>query len=92
MVNLETLSANKLEQEIEKRSERSNAALKAVINAGYGNHTGNQLRALVEAGKADSVVIENVKAGDSYLEAVNEQDRRRRYHGSDKPIKRAKIL
>jgi hypothetical protein len=92
MPNLETLSANKLALEIDKRDKRHSAALRAVIDAGYGNHTGNQLSALYEAGKADSVVIENVTASRAYMEAINEQDRRRRYHGSDKPIKKNPIF
>lgn len=88
MANLEKMSANRLALEIEKLSARDSALLNALIVAGYGNTTGNELDAMVKAGNAPKLVIDARKASHAYLEAVNEQDRRRRWHGSEKPIKR----
>lgn len=91
MPNLEILSAKKLEQEISKRSAIDSAMLTALIQAGYGNITGNALDAMVKADKADSLVIKARKASHAYHEALDEQDRRRHWHGTDKPIKKSKL-
>lgn len=91
MPNLEKLSANKLAAEIEKRRQANSIGLKALIAAGYGNLTGSELDSMVEDGTASQLVIDARKASLAYAESLWELDARRRYHGSDKPIKRPKF-
>lgn len=91
MANLETMSAKKLDAEIAKRQAKDYEWLTILINEGFGDYTGNHLDAMVWASEAPTVVIEARKASHAYHEALNEQDRRRRYHGSDKPIKKREI-
>lgn len=91
MVDLAKMSANRLALEIDKRGARDSALLNALIAGGYGNTTSNELDAMVRDGKAPKLVIEARKASHAYLEAVNEQDRRKRWHGTDKPIKPSKL-
>lgn len=91
MPNLETLSANKLNEEIEKRRAADGVGLDALIAAGYGNTTGNELDSMVKAGKASKLVCDARKASHAYHEALDEQSRRMRWHGSEKPIKKRPI-
>ena len=88
MPNLEKLSANALAKEIDKRGTKDREFLTALIQAGYGNTTGNELDAMVRAGNASTLVVDARKSSRAYHEALDEQDRRRRWHGSEKPIKR----
>lgn len=88
MPNLEKLSAAKLHAEIEKRREKDGAFLSALIAAGFHNHTGNQLDAMVRDGSATKLVTDARAASHAYYAALDELDARRRYHGGDKPIKR----
>lgn len=87
MVDLSKLSAKRLDAEIDKRRIADGEGLTALIAGGYGETTGNQLDAMVKAGQASQMVIEARKASHAYHAALDEQDKRRRYHGSDKPIK-----
>lgn len=91
MVDLSKLSAKRLDAEIEKRRAKDYEWLTILIDEGFGNSTGNQLDAMVKASNAPKAVIEARKASHAYHAALDEQDRRRRYHGSDKPIKAPKI-
>ncbi len=88
MPNLETMSAAKLDACIEKRRAIDSEFLSALIQAGYGETTGNQLDAMVKAGNAPKLVVDARKASHAYHEAMDEEQRRMRYHGSTKPIKR----
>lgn len=91
MANLETMSANRLQIEIDKRGAKDREYLDLLIANGYGNTTGNTLDAMIRANNAPQLVINARKASHAYLDALNEQDRRRRYHGSEKPIKKKPI-
>lgn len=88
MPNLETLSASKLHALIEKREATNIALLDEVIAAGYGQTTMSEVRRLARDEKAP-LLVEYVAAMDSLDEARHELDARRRYHGGDKPIRRA---
>ena len=92
MADLAKMSANRLAQEIEKLGARDSALLNALIAGGYGNTTGNELDAMVKSGTAPKLVIDARKASHAYLEAVNELDRRKRWHGGEKPIKNSKFI
>jgi hypothetical protein len=85
-VDLTRLSARKLHAEIEKRDARHSETLKEVIAAGYGNLTGREVRDRAKA--LDYVCARHVAALDAFLEATQELDARRRWHGEDKPIRR----
>lgn len=91
MADLETMSAKRLIQEIEKRNAKDYEYLKLLIEHGYGEVTGNALDAMVKTGNAPTLVIEARKASHAYHEAQDERSRRNRYSGTDKPIKSPKI-
>ncbi len=85
------LSAKKLHEVIAKREARWREMLDAVIEAGWGDlHYSD----IVEKAKASSL-LDSKKLALDYLNARrdidlvrNELDARKRWHGSDKPIKR----
>lgn len=91
MANLETMSANRLQIEIDKRGAKDREYLDLLIANGYGDTTGNTLDAMVRANNAPQLVIKARESSRAYHEALDEQDRRRRYHGSEKPIKKKTI-
>jgi hypothetical protein len=90
MSDLETLSAKKLHTVISARNARWDEVLTHMIQAGLGHATFVQI---VEISKGSSLLSRTVLARD-YLNAshdwkvaMDELDRRRAYHGSDRPIK-----
>jgi len=85
-VDLTRLSARKLHDVIAKRDAAHSATLAETISAGYGNLTGAQVRERAKAG--DYVCLRHVTALDAWLEATQELDARRRWHGEDKPIRK----
>lgn len=85
--DLTALSAAKLHAEIAKREARHSVLLDEVIAAGYGNYTGNQIRAIIKS-EPWPLLVEHEMASDALYEARSELDQRKRYHGGDKPIKR----
>lgn len=91
MTDLTKLSAKKLHELIAKRDTARGAALDATIAAGMGMMKHSDIVALA----AGDALLENVRIAREYLstratwlEAVEELDSRRTYHGGDKPIKR----
>lgn len=85
------LSAKKLHEVIAKREARWSEMLDAVIKAGWGNARYSDI---VEMAKGSSL-LDSTKLAQDYLNARHdvdvvrdELDARRRWHGSDKPIKR----
>jgi hypothetical protein len=88
MTDLTKLSAAKLHAVIAKREAVHSALLDETIAAGYGETRHNDL---VRMAREDGVplLVEYVAASDSLSEARWELDARQRYHGGDKPIRRA---
>ncbi len=91
MANLETMSARKLAEEIARRKAVWSARLDDTIAAGMGDMRHSDM---VEYSKGSSlrsrvVTARNYIAATAALrEAEAELDRRKQWHGSDKPIKR----
>ena len=91
MNDLETLSAKKLHILIAERDARWKAALDATIAAGMGEMRYSEIVELAKGSK----LLHKVQLANDYLNARldwrnahDELDRRKDYHGSDKPIKR----
>mgnify|MGYP001602931663 CR=1 FL=1 len=92
MTAIEKLSGPKLHALIAKRDAACSAALDATIAAGMGMMKHSDIVAL----STGSELVEKVRLAREYLmtraewaNAHDELDARRRYQGSDKPIKRA---
>lgn len=85
MPNLETLSAAKINALLAKREAAHSALLAEVIAAGYGNYTGNMLRAIAEPAP---IIVEHLAAEAARYEVIAELAARQRYQGNDRPIKR----
>lgn len=91
MTDLSKLSAKKLLAEIDARSKAHSANVDSMIQHGYGHCRGSDIR---EFAKGSSLLARTllarrwVETQDARQAAFDEQDARRRYHGSDKPIKR----
>lgn len=91
-MDLAKLSAKKLQAEIAKRDAAHMWNVDAFIQSGRGYMTGEAIR---EAAKGSGLLILTqlarawVKSSDARREAWDEEEARRRYHGSDKPIKRS---
>ncbi len=93
MNDIETLSAKKLHALIAKRDAHWKATLDATIAAGMGDLRYSEI---VELAKG-SMLLRRVRLANDYLNArrdwkiaYDELDRRKAWHGSDKPIKRNK--
>jgi len=91
MSDLASLSAKKLHAVIARREARWSATLDATIAAGLGQA---RFSDMVEFAKGSSL-LERTKIANDYLNARrdvqmawDELDARKRWHGSDKPIKR----
>lgn len=87
MPDLSKISAAKLDALYEKRQADCSANCTALINAGRGMERGSEIYAKGVAG-ADPLSIEYVRVTDAVREVINEQDARKRWHGSHKPIRR----
>ena len=91
MLNLETLSAKKLHETIKRLDARWSETLDATIKAGMGNFTHTQM---VECAGKSSLITRACLARDylnarrDWVAAQAELDRRKAYHGSDRPIPR----
>lgn len=91
-VTLTKLSGPKLRALIAKRDTERGAALDATIAAGMGMMRHCDIEALAKGSSlASNVVLAraylNTRA--AWLDAVLELESRQKYHGGDKPIKRA---
>ena len=91
MSDLETLSAKKLHALIVKRDAHWKATLDATIAAGMGEMRFSDIVELAKGSK----LLGKVQLANDYLNARldwrnahDELDRRKAYHGGDKPIKR----
>lgn len=92
--DLAKLSARKLHELIEARRIENSRLLNEVIAAGFGNWRGAELRDFAKKSSLlENVLLvrDHIAAADSYHEAADELDARRRWHGEDKPIRRAQI-
>lgn len=92
MSDIAKLSAAKLHALIAVRERADNVALDAVIAAGMGNMTGNQIREFAKGSSMLNKVMlarKRIETRDALQEAYDELDARKRYHGGDKPIKRS---
>lgn len=92
MTDLSTLSAKKLHAVIAARDARWKAVLDATIAAGMGEMRFSDIVDLAKGSK----LLTKVQIANDYLNARldwrnahDELDRRKDYHGSDKPIKRS---
>jgi acetylglutamate kinase len=84
MRNLSTLSGPKLEALIEKLDTAHSVTLRAAIDHGYGNVRMNEMRAIHD----EPVAAAHIRASDELSAARDELERRRRWHGTNRPIKR----
>jgi formamidopyrimidine-DNA glycosylase len=91
MSDLEKLSAKKLHDVIARRNAHWSAILDQTIVAGLGNA---RFSDMVELAKGSSL-LDRTNIARDYLNAhrdwkaaLDELDRRKAYHGGDKPIKR----
>jgi len=91
VTNLETLSARKLHDLIAKRDARLKETLDATIRAGMGALTYSQVAEIAKG----SSLIGHAELARAYISARQEWnaahielDRRKAWHGSDKPIRK----
>jgi len=90
-VNLAKLSGPKLRAHIEKLDAARGVALDATIAAGMGmkRHAEIALLAKLSCPPYEThIAREYIRTRAAWLEALEELDARKRYHGGDKPIKR----
>lgn len=90
-VNLSKLSGPKLRALIAKRDAERGAALDATIAAGMGMMRHSDIEALAKGSSLLSKTLlarRYLQTRGAWLEAVEELDARKAYHGGDKPIKR----
>lgn len=81
-----TWSASRLKVYQTAWDAEEDAACKALIAAGRGHEKGGQTREA--AGAGDPLAMRWATARDAAMAAWSEMQTRRRWHGSDKPIKR----
>jgi hypothetical protein len=85
-VNIQTLSAAKLQAAIDAQDLVCRSMVDAMIAAGRGYETSLETRAAADRG-FDPLAISYRNAMDRDSDLRAEADRRKRYHGSMKPIK-----
>lgn len=91
MADLSKMPAKKLHALIAKREAERGAALDAMITAGMGmmRHNEIELLAKLSCPEYDTEIARRyLSTRSAWLEANEELDARKRYHGGDKPIKR----
>lgn len=92
MAALSKLSGPKLQALIVERNRAWGLALDATIASGMGHMRGSEIHTLAQEGDTllhrVRVAREYVTTRALWLEAMDELDARRAYHGSDKPIKK----
>ena len=93
-MNIETLSARKLNDLYNKRFRDDAAQSQVCIAAGMGNWTPRQrdeaLRGQSPATDEQLAICRDWLASSvAFMEVCHELDRRKHYHGSHKPIRRA---
>jgi len=93
-MNIETLSARKLNDLYNKRFRENADQCAVCIAAGMGNWTARDrdeaLRGQLPATDEQLAICRDWLASSvAFMEACNELDRRKHYHGSHKPIRRA---
>jgi hypothetical protein len=91
MTNLSKLSGPKLRALIAKRDAERGAALDATIAAGMGmlkHHDIIELASQSSMLERTQIARRYLQTRGAWLEANEELDARKRYHGGDKPIKR----
>lgn len=84
--DLSRLSAAALNALRDKTCERAHNANRALIAAGRGNETGQETR-----GMCDPLALEYIASHDEFNAINGEIDARRRWHGSDKPIRKSRL-
>ena len=87
-MDIKKLSAVKLEALYETRDKAVRDLVDAMINAGRGHETNQDIREAAKRGY-DPLAFAYCSALDAENEARHEMDRRKRYHGTLKPIKQA---
>ena len=85
-MDLEKLSERKLVAIYEKLQTAASANCTALINAGWGSERGSETRARAKTG--DALAVQYVEIQNNLQILIAEQDARKRWHGSLKPIKR----
>lgn len=86
---ISNLTASELRKKLERADAAHTAAIKALIVAGRGHETFSETRALAEAG-GDKLAEAFVSAHAKWAELNNELSWRRRWHGCDRPVPKAK--
>lgn len=95
MPDLTKLSGPKLEALIEARREIDLAACKRCIALGLGQWRYSDMRDALDGKRVDcdypqlAAMRRNVEASAALREALDEMDARKRYHGSNRPIRGA---
>ena len=93
-MDITTLSERKLDDLYNKRFREDAAQSQVCIAAGMGQWTPRQrdeaLRGQISATDAQIAICRDwLKSAMAFREVCDEQDRRERYHGSRKPIRKA---
>lgn len=86
MANLTNVSENMLRAMYAKRDDEWSASLERVIALGYGDVRFSDMEALAREG--DIVAVAHIGVWHKLKEVTNEMDRRERWHGSLKPIRK----
>lgn len=92
MSDLETLSGTKLAAVIARRDARHSEILAATIAAGMGAMRHSDIVELAKGSALSdraNLARDYLNARHDWLVAVDELDRRKAYHGTNKPIRRA---
>jgi len=85
-MDVKKLSAPKLEALYRQRDTVARGFVDAFINAGRGYETNTEIRESAKRGY-DPLALAYCRAMDEESEVRHEMERRKRYHGSLKPIK-----
>lgn len=85
MPNLETLSERKLRRRMSLASTQAGNLCRALCAAGFGHETGAETRSRAIA-TGEPLAVAWTAAYEAFMAYVTESERRKRWHGSEKPI------
>ena len=87
-MNIEKLSGPKLEALLAAREATHSGIIDELIAAGYGSVTSGELRSMAKNDPSNRLIARYVSAADACNDAYEELQRRKRWHGGNKPIRR----
>ena len=86
MVDFSNVSENMLRTMYDKRGDEWGASLDRVIALGYGDIRFSDMEALARDG--DAVAVAHLAVWRKLKDVIDEMERRKRWHGSLKPIRK----